>query len=164
MVYRKGSMTAPRAIAIGNSRHDRLELIEVPRSESHCALPVARLPGLLRSLGNIAAHAEVEDEEEAITSDWPEGEDASSLCRWTRGRYDRSQRPRSMKPIRPGLTKLTSSWEAQALDESADETDFEATGVDPYELGPGESESPRTRRTQRPKWVEDYDEAALHAG
>jgi hypothetical protein len=62
ITYVEGSMTASLAKKIGEIRHDRLTLIEVPRGVSHCALPVARLPGLLRSFGRSEVDTEVEDE------------------------------------------------------------------------------------------------------
>jgi hypothetical protein len=70
LAYRTGSATAPRAEKIGSEGHDRLALLGVPRSESHCALPVARLPGLLRAFGRAAVDTEVEGE-----SPWVDDED-----------------------------------------------------------------------------------------
>jgi LAS superfamily LD-carboxypeptidase LdcB len=66
IVFRTGSKTARRARLLANHRHDRLELIEVPPSEAHCAVPVARLPGLLRSIGAGAA----EKEDETFAAEW----------------------------------------------------------------------------------------------
>ncbi len=62
IVYRRCSKTEPLALALGAGVHSRLELIEAKPSESHCAVPVLRLPGLLRSIGRAAADSEFEDE------------------------------------------------------------------------------------------------------
>jgi D-alanyl-D-alanine carboxypeptidase len=62
IAYVEGSMTASLAKDIGRIGHDRLTLIEVPRGVSHCALPVARLPDLLRSFGSSVVDSELDDE------------------------------------------------------------------------------------------------------